>query len=235
MQRVFLFEKLDLCDKWGSFKIISHCDDLQIAESIVQNLRQLGFKAFSIEDAELHQPVEYFPTRTMEIVESEIIFGDDSPHVKRIINDNIFLIIEGIIQDTIETATTTKRRKLNVPLTLLMGGIPISRKVKESTTTQSVQSELFVRLYEREPGNSVVEMLQNSMNYSFLEDELAMASNINFSKTVSNLKEICSQAIFDNRLMKPAAAISYTGQAREDLEINCKLISLFHHMNSRKL
>ncbi len=75
-------------------KIISHCDDLQIAESIVQNLRQLGFKAFSIEDAELHQPVEYFPTRTMEIVGSEIIFGDDNFNiVNNILFEKVIIII----------------------------------------------------------------------------------------------------------------------------------------------
>ena len=40
--------------------------------------------------------------------------------------------------------------ELNLPATLLTGGMPIRRKVEEKTREKSIQNEFFVRLYHRQ-------------------------------------------------------------------------------------
>ena len=119
--------------------------------------------------------------------------------------------------------------------TLLMGGIPIWRKVDEKTNTQSIQAEYFARLYDRKSPDPSVEILQHHMNYSFLGAKIAASSLTNFGTVVLKVREIFPQAIFDNRLAKPSVLTTSSSQVWQDIETNCKLIYLFHAVTSGRL
>jgi hypothetical protein len=73
------------------------------------------------------------------------------------------------------------------------------------------------------------------MNYSFLVTEIAASSLINFGTVILKLREIFPQAIFDDRLVKPSVVNAYSSRTGEDIEINCKLIYLFHTVTSGQL
>ncbi len=116
-----------------------------------------------------------------------------------------------------------------------MGGIPIWRMVDEKTTTHSIQAECFARLYERNSPAPSVDILQHRMNYSFLGAKVAASSFTNFGTVVLGLREVFPQAIFDNRLMKPSVLTASPSRVCECIEINCKLIYLFHAVTSGQL
>jgi hypothetical protein len=116
-----------------------------------------------------------------------------------------------------------------------MGGIPMWRRVDEKTTTHSIQAECFARLYERNSPDPSVDILQHHMNYSFLGAKVAASSFTNFGTVVLGLREVFPQAIFDNRLAKPSVLTTSPSGACECIEINCKLIYLFHTMTSGQL
>ena len=209
-------------------KIIAHYDNMQIADSIVEGLKKLGLKAILLNDGELHQSPQIFQVQHMKITGEEIAFYDSMGRQKRVARNNAFLIIEGLGQTPVEQQATKQKTKFSLPRTLLMGGIPIWHKVEEKTTVQSIQEEYFLRLYGDNPAGSIIEVLQNHINYSFLGAELASSSTINFDKFVSKIRDLFPQAIFDDRLMKPSSATKYSDRAQENLEINCRLIYLFH-------
>jgi hypothetical protein len=211
-------------------KIIAHCGSLQIAESMIQNLRELGLVAIACKDSELRQFPQTFKAKTLEFEGKEVIFRDSAGREKRVVEKNVFLILVGGMETSVEVETIKTKTKFSLSRTLLMGGIPMWQRVDEKTTSQSIQAEYFARLYARKSPEPGVEILQHHMNYSFLGAKVAASSFTNFGTVVQRLREVFPQAIFDNRLAKPSAL--NTSSSREVIEINCRLIYLFHLITS---
>lgn len=209
-------------------KIIAHADSPPGAESIVRNLRSLGLVALAFPDAELRQFPQIFEAQTLEFREKEALFQDSSGAQKRMAASDIFLILTGRVESSTEVETTTSRIKFSWGGTLLTGGIPVWRRVKQTTTDKSTQTEDFARLYERKSAEPGVELLQHHLNYSFLGAERAASAAMNFSTVVRRLREAFPEAIFDDRLSKPLALT--TSSSWQDTELNCRLIYLFHAM-----
>jgi hypothetical protein len=209
-------------------KIIAHYNSIQIAESRIQNLRDLGIVAIACKDSELRQSPQSFKAQTLEFREKEVLFRDDAGSDKRIGENNVFLILEGRIRTCVEVETTKSKIKFSLTGTLLTGGIPIWRKVDEKATARSIEAEYFARLYGRKSSEPSIDILQHHMNYSFLGAKIAVSSLTNFGTLVLKLREVFPQAIFDSRLVKPFVVTESSSSVREDIEINCKLIYLFH-------
>ncbi len=108
----------------------------------------------------------------------------------------------------------------------MLGGIPAWKRVKETATEKSSQTEEFARLYYRKSAEPSVELRQQRLNYSFLGAERAASSVANFSTLVRWLREAFPEAIFDERLAKHLVLGESSGW--QDIELNCRLIYLFH-------
>jgi hypothetical protein len=214
-------------------KIIAHYDSIQIAESIIQKLRDLGLVAITCRDSELCQFPQTFRAQTLEFREKEVLFRDRAGREKRIVGNNVLLILIGRMETSVEVETTKSKTKFSLTKTLLTGGIPMWRKVDEKTTERSIRDEYFATLYDRKSPDPSVEILQQHMNYSFLGAKVAASSFTNFSAVVRRLREVSPQAIFDNRLAKPYVLTK--SASREDIETNCRLIYLFHTVTSGRL
>ena len=209
-------------------RVIAHYDSIQMAESVIQNLRDLGLIAIACRDSELRQFPQTFKAQTLEFGEKEVLFRDSAGREKKVVENNVFLILVGRMETSVEVETTKTKTKFSLTRTLLMGGIPIWRRVDEKTTAKSIQAEYFARLYERKSPDPGVEILQQHMNYSFLGTKVAVSSSTNFGTVVRRLREIFPQAIFDDRLAKPSVLTTSSSQVWQDIETNCKLIYLFH-------
>ena len=211
----------------GIPKVIAHYDSRETAESNAQNLRELGLVAIVYKDSELRRPPESFKAHTLEFGEDEVLFRDSDGHVKRIVANDVFLILEGRMQIPVEVATTKSRPKFSLATTLLTSGIISRRKVDEATITRSTQDEYFARLYDRKSSEPSVEILQQQMNYSFLGEKIAASTLANFSTIVVKLREAFPQAVFNDRLMKPFGVNLPSSGVREDAEVNSRLIYSF--------
>jgi len=216
-------------------KVIAQYDSMQMAKSVTQNLLDMRLTAIACRDSELRQFPQIFKAQTLKFGEKEVLFRDIAGCEKRVIENNVLLILMGKTETSVEMETTKSKTKFSLTRTLLMGGIPIWRKVDEKTTTQSIQAEYFARLYERKSPHPSVDILQHHMNYSFLGAKVAVSSFTNFGTVVRRLREVFPQAIFDNRLAKPSVLTTSPSRACECIEINCKLIYLFHTMTSSQL
>lgn len=209
-------------------KIIAHYDSVQIAESIIQNLRTLGLVAVAYRDSELRQRTQSFKAQNLEFREKEVLFRDSGGREKRMGENSVFLILKGRMRTSVEVETTKPKTKFSLNATLLAGGIPIWRRVTEKTITRSIQAEYFARLYDRKSPDSSVEILQHHINYSFLGAGIAASSLANFNALLMRLQEIFPQVIFDKRLVKPFGVTTSSSRVSEDIETNCKLIYSFY-------
>ncbi len=209
-------------------RIIAHYHSMQTAESIAQSLRDLGLVVIVCKDSELRKPSQSFMAHTLELRDEEVLFWDRGGQVRRIDSRDAFLIIKGKIRTYIETKLTKNRMKFSLAGTLLSGGIPIWRKVKEETKEVSRKADSFLRLYERKSAEPSVQMFQYDMDYSFLGTKMASSPLINFNTLVTQLREVFPQTIFDDRLAKRFGADVSSAKISADLEVNCKLIYLYH-------
>ena len=207
-------------------KIIAHFPDNEQADSLAQRLRIAGLVAFVCTDFELRNRSAGFVAISLESGEKEEIFRDRRGGEVRIGADDAFLIIRGTAQRATQEKTSVTKMKLNVPATLLTGGLPIMRRVTRETTKESFHSDDFMRIYDRKSSDPLIEMLQNSFDYAFLGPDLTPSTPANFKILVSKLRKRFALAVFDERLMrrfKTDVPASGPGKA---LEINCKLIYL---------
>lgn len=209
-------------------RIIAHYDSITISESVIRNLSNLGLVAIACRDSELRQSPPGFRAQTLEFKEKEVLLRDRTSREKREEGNNIFLIIKGRIQTSVEAATTKSKTKFSLSRTLLTGGIPIWRKVDEKSKERATQNEYFARLYARKSPEPFAEILQHHMDYSFLGAKIAASSLINFGNVIQKLREMFPQAIFDDTLVKPYSVNACSSGSGEDIEIKCNLIYLFH-------
>lgn len=209
-------------------KIVAHCHSAEETESITRRLKDMGLVAIAVRDSELHKTTKSFKVRTMEFSAGEVLFRDQGGMEKRIGTSDVFLIIKGIDQNYMEQEKTSTRTKLNLPLTALMGGIPVWRSVKEQTSHTDVESEWFASLYGIESPEPIAEIRQHHVDYSFLGTELLPSSFANFNTVVTKLPGVFRDAILDDRLTKPLRTGKPLTTFLDDLKSKSTLIYLCH-------
>jgi hypothetical protein len=213
-------------------RIIAHYDTIQMAELTAQKLKALGLVAFLCQDSELRHPSQAYRAQTLRFEERAIQFWDKGGQVIIMDSGNTFLVIKGRMQTYTETKTTRTKRKFNLPATVLTGGIPIWRTVKEETTNKSTQNECFVRLYDRMSAEPLVEVRQYDLDYSFLGAKMVSSSLGNFNTVATKIRDTFPKAIFDDRLMKPFRVDISSATPHQGIDINCKLIYFYHRVTS---
>lgn len=209
-------------------KIIANYDTMQRAELAAKSLRELGLVVIVFSDSELRKPPQVYKAHSLKLEEPAIVLYDRSGQARRMEAREAFLILSGRMQTYTEAEVTKTTRKLNVTATLLTGGIPITKKVKEKTISKSYQTESFVRLYDRTSPELAAEIPQHDFDYSFLGPEMVSSAAANFSIAIRKIREAFPLAIFDDRLTEPFGADVSASIAQENIEANCKLIYWYH-------
>lgn len=209
-------------------KLIAHFDNFARAEAAAGNLRAAGLTALALSDASLRLEQPVFMAREMDFTAGELVFTGDAGQRRVMEKGKVFLIVEGIGRRTERVETAVQKTRFSPGATLLAGGIPIWRTRTETTSSESVTAEPFIRLYEASPQAPPVVISRELLkSFAFLGGGLSGSSAVNLRKTAEVIRAECPQAGYDNRLSRPAAAVSYTGRPDEDIEMNCRLIFLF--------
>jgi hypothetical protein len=213
-------------------KIIAQCQSMQVAQAMAQRLTDLGLVAIICKDSELHAPSQSFIAYTMEFKEREILFWDKAGQERRLEAQDVFLILKGRKHTYIKEEKTKTEVKINLPATLITGGIPIFRRVKEQVKDTPLRSKYFIRLYDRKSSETSVEILQDYIEFLCLGTEMDFSSLINFDTITAKLREVFPQAIFDDRLTKSLDPNKPSTSGQDDLETKLRLIYLFHLVQS---
>lgn len=207
-------------------KILAHYQTIELAESVIRNLKALGLVAFICKDSELRTSSSVkFRAYTMKLEDGEVTFLNKGSQATIMKAENVSLIIKGIMRTYAEKEAIKTKVTLNLPATILSGGIPMLRKVKEKIINEQIETECFVRLYNLTSLEPAVEIFQYHFDYSFLGEKVA-SSFININTIAMMLRETFPQAIFDDRLTKPLSRDN-------NIDISCKLIYLCHQAVSR--
>jgi hypothetical protein len=209
-------------------RIIGRYPDMHAAESAAQRLREAGLVTIVLNDSELRKPSQVFRAQTLEFGDGEVLFRDPRGQARKMTAGDVFLILEGKRQTYVDTEVSQTKMKFSLGATILTGGIPVWRQVKEKISDRPVHIECFARLYDRKSSEQSIELVQHHMNYSFLGTKKATSSLANFDIVITLLRELFPQAIFDDRLTKLVRRDAPPEQLQHDLEINYKLLYLYH-------
>jgi hypothetical protein len=209
-------------------RIIAQCQSTQEAQAMAQRLTDLGLLAIVCKDSELHAPLQSFMAYTMEFKEREILFRDKASQERRLEAEDVFLILKGRKHIYIEEEKSNTEVKINLPATLITGGIPIFRRVKEQVKDPPLRSKYFIRLYDRKSSETSVEILQDYIEYSLLGTDMGLSSLVNFDTLTAKLREASPQAIYDDRLTKSLDQNMPSTSGQDDLETKLRLIYQFH-------
>lgn len=212
-------------------RIVARCVGAGSAEATARKLREAGLTTIVCSDAELRKPFGGVRAKTIVFGDKEATFRQEDE--KETTMDAIFLIIKGTRQFVPEVKEEDKtpvktRYKLDMGKSLLLGGVPVVKRVSEKPKSESSQPEWFLRLYERRSPDATVEILQYDMDYTFLGEETSLSSTANFLNVVKRLRGIYPQAIYDERLMKTSVTDIPGTTPDEDIDINCRLIYYQH-------
>jgi len=207
-------------------RIVAYYDSKQMAESVTQELRDLGLLPILCTDSELCCSSEGFIAHTLELEQGYALFYDRGGQKREMKSEDVFLIIKGGRETYVVKEKTETTKKFSLSRTVLMGGIPMWRTEKKQVKGMSPTTEYFARLYTRESSEPVVEIFHTQMDYSFLKGEMASSSLANFNIVVTKLQQAFPRAIFDDNLMRASIKQPYTPSAVDDAEINCKLLYL---------
>jgi len=209
-------------------RIVAHCQGMPVANSVAQRLRALGLVTIVCKDTELRQPSRRFRAFTLKLGDEDVVFQDKGSQARTIRAGNALLILKGVIKNYTETEAESTRMKFSLAGTVLTGGVPIFRKVKEKSSELSVETECFVRCYDQMSPDISVEILQHDFDYSFLKTKMASSSHVNLNTTIAELRRTFTQAVFDDRLTQPFRVDIPSTTQRDDIEIICKLVFLYH-------
>ncbi|MDY6836212.1 MAG: hypothetical protein SVY53_15570 [Chloroflexota bacterium] len=201
-------------------QIIAHYQSIQAARSIAQQLKSLGLMSFACMDSELRESSPGILAYSIQLLQDEIRFYTKAGHQGSMTATDITLVISGRARRYVETENIKTRTKINVPATVITGGIPIVRRVKETSTNISNDLERCARLYPMDPSQPMLELQENHMDYSCLGTMMGTSASANFTTVLTMLRDLCTNAAYDDRLSKPSAT--------DDFDRTCKLILMCH-------
>jgi hypothetical protein len=211
-------------------RLVAHMNNVGIAESTVKNLASLGLTAFVVDDSELRKPIvlsSEFRAYSIQLGEKQVKFFAKRGAEKIISSGDLFMILYGKVNIPETTMDAITKVKLNVPATLITGGIPILRRTEENVEHVSFQSEHFLYLYGQKSLEPEIEVFESSFDYTFMGSKMTPSSSENLRALFSELKKTFPNVIVDTRLAEIAPIVQGF-----ELENACKLIVLCYRAKS---
>ena len=209
-------------------KIIARYSGNEEAELIIKRLKTLGLIAIPLKDSELaDSPLTRFNAHALKLGDREVTFFDKGGHQLKLEPKDVFLIVKGKLPASHDKPVTITNLKFNLTATLMTGGIPVFRKVKETIAGISNEANYFVRIYDATSPEPRVEFFENYFDFSSLGSKIAPSTSVNLNMVITKLKTVFPQAPFDDRLAQ-SGTIMFSDKPARDLELNCKFIYLYH-------
>jgi hypothetical protein len=215
-------------------KIIAKYPTIEEAESIAKQLVALGLTAIVVYDQKPGEsPITRLVAHGLQFGEGTVTFRDKGNQLVKMETKDVFLILKGRFSISAEKAVTTTKMKLNLSATLMTGGLPVFKKVQETTGKTSVEMGYFVRIYERLSEEPRVEFFENTFDFSSLGQDIAPSSSTNINTIIAKLRALFPGIIYDDRLTQPSVINRDIDRQTHDIELNCRYLYLYYQSVQR--
>ncbi len=171
-------------------------------ERIASELNRAGFIAFPGDEKFVLKDKDRVVARNMEWTPKGFVVLDGQGQRHECLASNIEAFIKG--SRVLETSETTKStaRKLDIGKTLVMGGIPIMKKVVTTEVKTATDKEAFV-LIQRWDDSPEIILYERRLNYQCLGTDLQPSMFANMVALTSRLRGLAPEAPLDDRIGRP--------------------------------
>ena len=207
-------------------RIIAHYASDELAEPPLLSLKALGLKVIAVRQERVPKSSTCLKAYAAQFEGDAIIFLDRQGQRVIMTSSETFLIIAGVLETGENIVVTNTGTKLNLPVTLLTG-IPVNRRVTETTSHTSVHKERFLRLYGNTSSECKVEIRQNDFDYSCLGPALTFSTSANFDLLVARIRKTLTGAQFDDSLTTYFRVDLPVNDPWEKVDMVCRWIYLF--------
>jgi hypothetical protein len=186
--------------------VVASLADAEKAAALEKKLNQIGFTTLIVDAMAVRSRTDHFIVRRFQFNTSSLLIETSSGQQEEIPFEEIDLLLPAThISGTSEIKTITER-KISIGKTLLSGGIPMTHKVEhqEEVTKEERGKVLYLYAGQRSP----VIFSQNGMTYDGFGAAMKLTRELNFSHLTNELRRLCPQAGYDDRLL------NRVGQAR---------------------
>jgi hypothetical protein len=210
----------------GGPTVVASFADPGLAMALADKLNKGGFATMVIDAALVRGKSGHFVVRRFELNEWSLHLETSDGQQAEIPYEEIDLLLAGTsIVASSETITVTER-KLSLGKTILSGGIPITRKIerKEEITTEERGKVLYLYAGRRPQ----VFFSQNCMSYDGLGAAMKHSRELNFSHLVSELRRVCQEAGFDDRLLTRINQVRLLGPSlnpEKNLDLSAEILA----------
>lgn len=179
------------------------------AESILLALKQGGFRGIVLNASAMSIGKPDFVVRHFVLEEDVIRVADAGGRKGAIAYSRIKLLLPAMrISGNSETNTVTER-KFSMGKTLMAGGLPMTKKIQHKQVVSAEQREKVLYLCIGDQTRVVCP--QEGMTYNGLGQQMRPSGEMNFNYLVSELRQRCPSAFYDERLLKRAAQVKLLG------------------------
>jgi hypothetical protein len=207
-------------------RILASYSSTELAGEVAGELRGLGLQVRVCKDNYLRR-APGFIAHSMQLSEGDIIFADREGAFLRLHSADAKVLVTGGVDIREEREVVKTSTKLNLPATLLTGGIPVRRTVSRKTVESVTSTVRFAFIYGVE-SKPILEFRQDGFDYSCLGPEMSLSSSLNFSRVIARLRRAFPAVAFDDALNRAFKTDVRTSGPWESALVASNLILLFH-------
>jgi hypothetical protein len=190
------------------------------AEELAAQLSLKGIPSLTIDTALLPQIRPLYPVTRFVLGESTLqVEGAGEKPLEIEFAKFELLILATCRSDQLQTTKTATKRKFSMGKTLLAGGIPMTKKVKQTMISATEDHDKTLWLYSNH--REIPCFNCNKLNYSGLGSARQLTRELNFKSLQQELLRLASHADCDERLLNRATQIKILGQSlNPDIYLN---------------
>jgi hypothetical protein len=182
----------------GGPSIVASFANHDQAMTCVERLHDADFKTICIDSTELENDQNRFIVQRLSFnPEGLQLWDQDGEPLKVYYADRVLLLRGAGIISSVKAETTTKK-KFAVGRALATGGLVMRKKVNSTTTSTTFERQPFCHIYV--PDLPAIVLRQDILDYTALGSECKLSRAANFTWICSELRRLCRDARWDERL-----------------------------------
>jgi hypothetical protein len=190
--------------------VIAVFADLKKADDLAGRLNTADFPAVVLTAAEIEAESRQVTVRRFSLDPQRLVVESGNSNID-IPYQEVGLILRGTAITSSTTTKTSKERKFSMERALLSGGAMLTKTTKTEREVTSEEREGFFSLYVK--GRPGLLFRENSLAYDSLGAARRHSSSANMAHLISELRNSCPAAGYDERLLARAAQAALLGPA----------------------
>lgn len=189
--------------------VVAVFSDLEAAQRLAEKLREEGFHPALLTAEEISAEAGRPPVRSFDL-DGEKLHGEPAGGKGLdIYYSEVKVILRGTSVVRSTSTETVKNKSFNLGRAMITGGLMLTKTTKSVKEVTQEAREGFVTLYEKE--GRAMTFSEKGLVYDSLGPARQPASAANFAYLIKEFRKRCTEAIYDERLLKRIAQAALLG------------------------